>query len=75
MRIPYDKKLHIGAGFVLALSSFFIGIYGLVLALLAGIFKEVFDYFDYGKPDVYDALATWCGGVIGFTVVQMVRVL
>ena len=73
--VPYDKKLHIFIGFFISLTSVFIGIWGLTLAILAGIGKEVYDYFDYGKPDILDFAATLLGGVIGWAVVQLLEAL
>lgn len=73
--IAYDKKLHIACGFAIAISSYLIGIWGLALAILAGIGKEVYDWWDYGKPDMYDMLATWAGGLCGFAAVQLLEAL
>ena len=58
-----------------ALSSIWIGIWGLILAVLAGIFKEVYDYLDYGKYDICDMLATWIGAIAGDLVVQLGQAL
>ena len=65
--IPRDKIYHFIAGLIL----FVIGciaspICGIGLAVLGGIAKECYDYYDYGKYDVFDMLATWVGGCVGF---------
>ena len=66
--MAYDKKLHILAGFLISLiiGYLFNPIIGLQLSLLAGIGKEIYDYCDHGGFDVFDMLATWCGGVVGY---------
>lgn len=68
--IPRDKIYHFIAGLILcvigciALSP----IGGIGLAVIGGISKECYDYYDYGKYDVFDMLATWVGGCAGFIV-------
>lgn len=72
-----DKKGHMRAGF---LTAFFIALVlslilnvwlavfgGIGVAFLVGIAKEVLDYFDRKKHtvDLWDAIATWIGGVLG----------
>ena len=71
--IPIDKKLHFGAGLLIAILAglLFNGLYGLALAIVAGIGKEIYDYIDYGKPDVTDAIATWIGGVVGYIAITL----
>lgn len=63
-----DKLLHAIAGGLIA--AFFMPVVGVtwaaLLVVLAGVGKEVFDYFRHGKPDVLDALATFVGG--GFVI-------
>lgn len=63
-----DKKLHILAGFLISLiiGYLFTPLIGLQLSVLAGICKEIRDYFDYGGFDIVDMLATWCGGALGY---------
>jgi hypothetical protein len=66
MKIPYDKKLHFRCGCIIAL---LIGLYdpilGLSTGVVAGVAKEVYDYFDYGLLDTKDMLFTWAGAAIG----------
>lgn len=63
--MPHDKKLHLICGCIISL---LIGlhnpIYGLLVGMIAGIAKELYDYLDYGLFDKYDMLATWAGAVI-----------
>lgn len=75
-KIPYDKKLHIGCGFLIGLfGGFFRLEYGIALSVLAGIAKEVYDYHDYGKFDKYDMFATWLGGLVGVLLVYLIKVI
>lgn len=72
--MPYDKKLHLAAGILIA---FALGVImpeaGLACALLAGVFKELFDLFDYGKFDWQDMMATWAGGIIGAIIAGAIK--
>lgn len=40
--------------------------YGMAFAMTAGVFKEIYDWYDYGGPDMMDCLATWLGGGVGY---------
>lgn len=74
--IPYDKKLHFGAGLGIALLVgivSFVPWYGLVAGVLAGIAKEVYDWHDYGKFDVKDMIATWIGALVGFGIITALQ--
>jgi VanZ family protein len=77
MRIPTDKKLHMIVGFAISYSigaafvifkpeNKFMFLIGIVIALLIGLSKEVYDYFHKAThtPDIMDALATLLGGVV-----------
>ena len=72
MKIPYDKWLHFGAGLLVAILAglAFNPVLGLSLAILAGILKEIRDWFVYRGPDWRDALATWLGGLLGTLVLE-----
>ena len=76
--IPTDKKYHFLAGiiicFVVAL-IFKNPMFGLIAAVVAGLAKEAYDYYDYGKFDFADALATWVGGIAGYIVALLVHTL
>ena len=73
--IPYDKKLHFIAGFLIAFIFCFVfsPIDGIGLAIIAGIFKECYDDYSYGMFDIFDMLVTWLGGCVGFTLFSLVK--
>lgn len=64
--MAYDKKLHLACGLAIA---FIFGInspwIGMTTGIVAGIVKEIYDYFDYGLFDKKDMLFTWLGSTIG----------
>ena len=75
-QIPYDKKLHAGAGVVVGTWGTFAGnslnwkpekaaLFGLTSAAVAGIGKELWDEIEYGGWDWKDLGATMIGGTIG----------
>lgn len=69
-----DKKLHFLCGLLISL---FIGlynpVYGLLAGVTAGVAKEVYDYYDYGRPDIKDFLATAVGSILGALVCEVIR--
>jgi hypothetical protein len=67
-KIPYDKRLHFLAGLLICIiASLTVNpTYGLAFAMTAGVFKEIYDWYDYGDPDVIDCLATWLGGGVWY---------
>lgn len=75
MKIPYDKKLHFLFGCIIAL---LIGLYnpicGLSASVVAGVTKEVYDYYDYGLFDTKDMLFTWVGAAIGTCLCMIVQI-
>lgn len=73
--IPFDKKLHFLCGFLIAVIMGFIidPITGLGLSIAAGIGKECYDDYDYGKYDIADMIATWIGGAVGFALVSLIN--
>lgn len=75
--MPYDKKLHFFAGCLIAIlgSLIFNTHVGIALSIIAGIGKEAYDYFDYGKPDVMDMVVTWLGGFVGFLIITALETL
>lgn len=78
MNIPYDKKLHFLAGVIVCILVSLIfknPMYGLIASVIAGIGKEIWDYYDYGKPDFMDCLATWVGGIAGYIVGVLIKAL
>ena len=68
--IPADKVLHFAAGVVLfAVALPFTGsTYALVVAVIAGFLKELYDALNKENhtPDIWDALVTSVGGALGF---------
>ena len=68
--IPADKTAHFAVGAVLfAVLLPFIGpLYAMVGVTIIGFAKELYDALNKDKhtPDVWDALATAAGGVLGF---------
>ena len=75
-QIPYDKKLHAGAGVVIGTWGTFAGnsmnftpekaaLLGITSAAVAGVGKELWDEIEYGGWDWKDLGATMIGGTIG----------
>ena len=50
---------------MLATSLFFGWVIGLCVAVVAGLAKEWYDSLGHGTPDVWDAVATSTGSVLG----------
>lgn len=68
-KLPHDKALHIIVGVLAyAVFHFVSSAVGLIAATVAAVGKEVYDYAnrDRHTPDVWDAVATLAGGLIGF---------
>jgi hypothetical protein len=67
--IPVDKVYHCLGGVVLFAIGQLFG-YGLALAIIGAIAKEIYDYFHQDKhtPDIWDAVATTLGGLLGFVI-------
>ena len=68
-----DKLLHIAAGALTGLLAFLIGWYALLVVVVVGVSKEVYDEQQYGGFDWLDTLATFCGGAISTAVIMIVR--
>ena len=68
IRLARDKWLHVLAGVVLAIlvSVFESPAAGLGVAISAGVLKESYDWFDYGRFDFMDMFATCIGGLVVF---------
>ena len=63
MNIKKDKILHLAAGFVIALLLTWISpLAALLVVVLAGIMKELFDYYFNSTVDKWDFVATVIGG-------------
>ena len=64
MNIKKDKILHLAAGFIIALLLTWISpLAALLVVVLAGIMKELFDYYFNGTVDKWDFVATVLGGL------------
>ena len=68
MKLQHDKVLHFCVGLILCLIA---GVLttpavGLLLGVVAGIIKEIYDKYNNGTVDVLDSLATTVGALIGF---------
>lgn len=67
--IPSDKVYHCLGGVVLFAIGQLFG-YGLPLAILGAITKEIYDYLhpESHTADVKDAIATTLGGLLGYII-------
>ena len=67
--IPTDKVYHCLGGVVLFAIGQLFG-YGLALAILGAITKEIYDYFhpESHTADWKDAFATTLGGLLGYVI-------
>ena len=73
--VPYDKKLHFIAGFLIALIGGILTdpITGVGFAIGAGVMKECYDSYNDGKFDPVDMVVTWVGGLVGLGLVTLVN--
>ena len=66
--IPADKVAHCLGGVVLFAIGQLFG-YGLALAVIGAVAKEIYDKLHPNHtPDVWDAVATILGGLLGFII-------
>ena len=70
-KIAYDKKLHFLAGMVIAIIFTLLAddVTGFVAGVMAGLGKEVYDYYDYGSYDYRDSIFTVAGTIFGLVLV------
>ncbi len=73
--MAFDKRLHFLAGLLISLAAgaLFAPAWGLTAAAVAGLLKEVRDYFSYGGPDPWDVIATVAGGLAGYIVMEVIK--
>jgi len=67
--IPPDKTAHFAVGVLIYAPLHFIDpVVGLLGVAVAAVGKEGYDYLhrDNHTPDVWDAVATMLGGIVGF---------
>ena len=70
-KVPADKQMHFICGLVIAvLLTPFIGAYSIVVVAIVALLKEIYDYLhkDTHTPDVWDAVATTLGGLLGYII-------
>ena len=78
-QVPYDKKLHAGAGVVISSWGTFAAdacgynaeqsaLFGLAASFGAGVAKELADGCGFGTMDIKDFRATMYGGLVGTAV-------
>lgn len=67
--IPSDKIYHCLVGVILFAIGNLVG-YGLAVAIIGAVGKEIYDYLhkDTHTPDVWDAVATTLGGLLGYII-------
>ena len=73
-----DKMKHLLAGVVISLLFGWFShdvLIGFTSALLAGIAKEIYDYFGHGTSELNDIIATAQGGVVGLVVLVVMDFL
>lgn len=74
--MAYDKKLHLAAGFLIALLVGYIlhcPLYGFAMAVFAGVMKEIRDWCVYKGPDWRDMVVTWLGGLLGTILMEAAK--
>ena len=67
--LPYDKALHLLGGVVIFLiaNNFLLGVWCLLIVLIAAISVEAIDYVSKkGNPELMDIVYTCIGGFIPF---------
>ena len=72
-----DKMMHLGAGCAISLVAgiLFYPLLGLILTIITGIGKEIWDYFGHGTCELNDFLATLQGGIVGFIILMIAQYL
>ena len=72
-KLAYDKKLHFLAGFIISVVFTLLAydVVGLTAGVMAGLGKEVYDYYDYGDFDQRDFLFTVAGSIAGVILVGL----
>ncbi len=76
MSISYDKFLHFGACFLIALVLYpLIGWWGVGAAVAAGVGKELYDLHDYGLFSWWDIVADIAGTAVGAIIIAIIKLL
>lgn len=64
-----DKLLHAFCGALIGVLFMPVGaMWAAGAVFVAGVGKELFDHFRHGKPDVWDAIATFAGGGVAVAI-------
>lgn len=73
MKLQHDKVLHFCIGLILCLvaGTLLNPAAGLLLGVIAGIIKEIYDKYNNGTVDVLDSLATTVGALVGFYILYI----
>ena len=68
--VPADKQMHFWGGLAITLAAdiAFDARWGFTVCCVVAFGKEAYDWLHKDKhtPDIFDTLATICGGVVGF---------
>ena len=77
MMPPIDKQAHFfsGAALCFTLSLFIPVVYSIVIVVVAGAAKEIWDSTGRGTVDFWDGVATGFGGVFAASVTWIAEVL
>ena len=70
-----DKAYHMIAGFIITILVAWLThnvLMGFISSLVAGVAKEVWDYFGHGTSELNDIIATAQGGAIGLIILIMI---
>ena len=73
-----DKLMHLLAGVAISLLFGWLAhdvLIGFTSALVAGVAKEIYDYYGHGTSDFNDIIATAQGGVVGLVVLVVIDAL
>ena len=73
-----DKMKHLLAGIAISLLFGWLAhdvLAGFTSALLAGVAKELYDYYGNGTSELNDIIATAQGGVVGLVVLVVIDAL
>lgn len=69
-----DKQKHLAVGIILSATIPFIGLYGLIICVILGVGKEVYDYTSKkGTPEVLDAVYTIVPTLITYIIYLIIK--
>jgi len=73
-RVPADKQAHVLSGFIIAaVLTPFINWYSVIVVSFIATAKELYDdlHKDKHTSDVWDLLVTIAGGIVGYTLINL----